>query len=69
MDDREPTHASLSDRDHWDAMAAAMDLSIEGQRLIAHEIAWEARWLWQKGMGWARGLTSVAGWWKAAPPA
>ena len=36
---------------HWDMYAQAMDLTIEGQRLIAQEIVHEMRLLWRAAAG------------------
>ena len=43
---------------HWDVYARTMDLTIEGQRLIAQEIVHEARLLWRVAAGWARDMTA-----------
>jgi hypothetical protein len=38
----------MNETDFWTNYARAMELSIEGNRLIAHEIADLARSLWQR---------------------
>lgn len=43
---------------HWDMCAQAMDLTIEGQRLIAQEIVHELRLLWRAAPGWARDMAA-----------
>lgn len=37
----------LKDRDHWEGLALSLDLTIEGQRLIAQEILWEMKAVWR----------------------
>jgi hypothetical protein len=40
--------------EHWEMFAEAMDLTIEGHRLIAEEIGYEARLLWRGAVSWLR---------------
>jgi hypothetical protein len=47
MIDSERPDDGTTDRDHWDIFAESMDLTIEGHRLIAQEIGYEARLLWR----------------------
>jgi hypothetical protein len=49
-----PEHAN---DDHWEVFAQAMDLTIEGHRLIAEEIGHEVRWLWRAAVSWLREVT------------
>ena len=42
------------DRDHWENLALAMELTIEGQRLIAQDLAYEAKALGRRVVGWFR---------------
>ncbi len=49
MADRDP-----ADRDHWEVYAESIDLTIEGHRLIAQEIGYEARLLWRNIVSWLR---------------
>ena len=56
-------------RDHWDEFAEAMDLTIEGHRLIAQEIAYELRLLWRGVRGRLRYLGYPATRPDALPPA
>jgi hypothetical protein len=42
--------ANMYEPDFWARSAEAMELSIEGNRLIAHEIAGLVRRLWQRAM-------------------
>ena len=60
MDDRdspriEPTR-DTPNGDHWEMFADAMDLTIEGHRLIAQEIGYEARMLWRGTVSWLRDM-------------
>jgi hypothetical protein len=48
-----------ADHDHWDMFAESVDLTIEGHRLIAEEIIYEARLLCRAAMTWLRDLTGV----------
>ena len=41
MDDREFANRDQPNGDHWEMFADAMDLTIEGHRLIAREIGYE----------------------------
>lgn len=60
MDDRENPHIQpigpTPNGDHWEMFADAMDLTIEGHRLIAQEIGYEARLLWRGMVGWLRDM-------------
>ncbi len=55
MTDRDKTEA-----DHWDVFAEAMDLTIEGHRLIAQEIVYEMKLLWRGTVAWLRDLAGTA---------
>lgn len=44
---------------HWETCAQAMDLTIEGQRLIAQEIGCEMRLAWRAVAGWAHDVTGL----------
>jgi hypothetical protein len=60
MPKREP-----EDQDHRELFAHSMDLSIEGYRLIAHEIGHEMEALWRAARSWWRGLLARR---RDAPP-
>ena len=42
--------------DHWEMFAEAMDLTIEGHRLIAQEIIYEVTLLWRGIVSWLRNM-------------
>jgi hypothetical protein len=68
MRDRELTNHDQPNGDHWEMFADAMDLTIEGHRLIAQEIGHEAKLLWRGAVSWLRdvaGLTHRRG---STPP-
>ncbi len=54
MDDRDLPELHHATEDHWDVYAEALDLTIEGHRLIAQEIGYEAKLLWRGAMSWLR---------------
>ncbi len=73
MHDRDPEHWHPADvdpahEDHWEIFAQAMDLSIEGHRLIAQEIVYEAKLLWRAAMARGRALFSGAARRRPSPP-
>jgi hypothetical protein len=41
----DPSNRDPADRDHWAAFAEALELTIEGRRLIAEELLLEAKLL------------------------
>ena len=45
--------------DHWAMFADAMDLTIEGHRLIAQEIIYESKVLWRGATSWLRGTAGT----------
>ncbi len=47
------TPRTAREGDYWDGVAASLELSIEGQRLLVAEIAQEIRLLWQRATAWA----------------
>jgi hypothetical protein len=61
--DRNPANG-----DHWEMFAEAMDLTIEGHRLIAQEIAYEAKLLWRGTVSWVRDMTAVTFRRRSSPP-
>jgi hypothetical protein len=63
MNDREP-----DDRDHWEMMVESMDLTIEGHRLIANEIAYETKALWRGLVNKANDLMSLLARRRSSPP-
>jgi hypothetical protein len=54
--------------DHWDMFAEAMDLTIEGHRLIAQEIVFETKLLWRGAVAWARDLRGATARGRSSPP-
>ena len=64
MSDREPAN-----QDHWEMFAESMDLTIEGHRLIAQEIIYEAKLLWRGTMSWLRDLSGPGAPRQPSPPA
>ena len=60
MNQRDPASSNQGDLDHWDMFADAMDLTIEGHRLIAEEIVYEAKLLWRAVVSWLRDLVGAA---------
>jgi hypothetical protein len=58
-----------SDLDHWEMFADAMDLTIEGHRLIAQEIAFEAKALWRMLARRFRDAATIAMRRRSSPPA
>jgi hypothetical protein len=53
--------------DHWEMFAEAMDLTIDGHRLIAQEIVYESRLLWRGAVTWFRDLTGALTRGRASP--
>lgn len=47
MDNRDLTNRDEPHEDHWETFAVAMELTIEGHRLIAEEIGFELKMLWR----------------------
>ena len=68
MDDREFANRDQPNGDHWEMFADAMDLTIEGHRLIAREIGYEARLLWRGAVAWLRDVTGMTPRRGASPP-
>jgi hypothetical protein len=62
---RDPDRANL---DHWEMYAEATDLTIEGHRLIAQEIAFEAKLLWRGALSRLRGMAGVVPRRRSIPP-
>jgi hypothetical protein len=70
MDDRDPrTTRDPAHDDHWDVFAEAMDLTIEGHRLIAEEIVYEAKLLWRNAMAWLPDIGGMMAKRRPTPPA
>jgi hypothetical protein len=73
MHDRDPEHwhpasGDHANDDHWEAFAEAMDLTIEGHRLIAQEIGYEGKLVWRAIVGWWRGMSSAVTRRRTSPP-
>jgi hypothetical protein len=62
--DQDPMGQDPMVQDHWEIFAEAMDLTIEGHRLIAEEIIYEAKLAWTTAVSWLRGLAGMT----ASPP-
>jgi hypothetical protein len=74
MHEHDPEHwqSAPEDRpndDHWAMFAEAMDLTIEGHRLIAQEIVYETKVAWRGMVGRLRALTGTAARRRSSPPA
>jgi hypothetical protein len=67
MHDRDPQ--DHPNDDHWAMFADAMDLTIEGHRLIAQEIVFETKMLWRGMVGRVRTLTRTPARRRSSPPA
>jgi hypothetical protein len=68
MDERDITPRNPEGGDHWDVYAEAMDLTIEGHRLIAQEIIYEVTLLWRGTVSWVRGAVAAAPRRGSSPP-
>ena len=69
MDERDlETDRDQPNGDHWEMFAEAMDLTIEGHRLIAQEIGYEAGLLWRGATAWLRDWVGMASRGGSAPP-
>jgi len=69
MDDRYRPDWEEANEDHWDSFAVAMELTIEGHRLIAEEIGFELRLLWRGATVWLRELAGTLLRRRSSPPA
>jgi hypothetical protein len=58
----------MHESNFWASYAEAMELSVEGNRLIAREIAELARGLWQRAVRSFDGLIHGAGQHRHLPP-
>jgi len=65
MDERGLLDRDTARDDHWDTFAEAMDLTIEGHRLIADEIAYETKLLWRGAIAWVRDMLGAT---HSSPP-
>jgi hypothetical protein len=61
-------NADMRESDFWNNYAEAMELSIEGNRLIAREIADLLRGLWQRAARALDGMTNGTGQHRHLPP-
>jgi hypothetical protein len=69
MNDRDlPDPHQEEDADHWGMFAEAMDLTIEGHRLIAQEIVYEVKLAWRGCVSWLRGVIGMTSRRRASPP-
>jgi hypothetical protein len=68
MHDSDPARPEHAQDDHWEMFADAMDLTIEGHRLIAEEIGFELKLLWRGTVSWLREIGGVMTRRHTAPP-
>jgi hypothetical protein len=68
MHERDPDERDPTELDHWEMFADAMDLTIEGHRLIAQEIGYEAKALWRGIVSWLREMTGNTSRRRSSPP-
>jgi hypothetical protein len=61
-------NADMRESDFWNNYAEAMELSVEGNRLIAREIAGLFRGLWQRAARALDGVAHGAGQHRHLPP-
>jgi hypothetical protein len=68
LPDPDQQYGDRENGDHWEMFAEAMDLTIEGHRLIAQEIVYEAKLAWRNGTDWLRGLIGMTSRRGSSPP-
>jgi hypothetical protein len=68
MEDRERPIREKAQEDHWETFAVAMELTIEGHRLIAEEIGFELKLLWRGAAIWLRELIEMLPRRRSSPP-
>lgn len=68
MNDRDVTERTQANEDHWEMFAEAMDLTIEGHRLIAQEIGHEVTLLWRRAVSWVRDMIGTTTRGRSVPP-
>jgi hypothetical protein len=68
MENRELPIWDEAHEDHWETFAVAMELTIEGHRLIAEEIGFEAKSLWRAAMSWFRERIEMLPRRRSSPP-
>ena len=56
-------------RDYWDRQAVFMELTIEGQRLIAQGLVCEMKGLWRRTRQAVLNVADVMNRWRPLPPA
>jgi len=69
MIDHDPFDRDHANDDHWEMFAEAMDLTIEGHRLIAEEIGHEAKLAWRRMVTWLRDMIGATTRRRSSPPA
>ena len=62
------TNRGPAQEDHWEIFAETMDLTIEGHRLIAQEIVYEAKLLWRNGVSWLLDIGGAMARRRPSPP-
>jgi len=68
MDNRDLTNRDEPQEDHWETFAVAMELTIEGHRLIAEEIGFELKFLWRAATSGLRELIELLPRRRSSPP-
>jgi hypothetical protein len=68
MDNRDVPIGDEAAEDHWESFAVAMELTIEGHRLIAEEIGFELKLLWRGVAGWLHDLVEMLPRRRSSPP-
>jgi hypothetical protein len=68
MDNRDLTNRDEPQEDHWETFAVAMELTIEGHRLIAEEIGFELKLLWRGAITWLREWVEMLPRRRSSPP-
>jgi hypothetical protein len=68
MDNRDVTDRNRAHDDHWETFAVAMELTIEGHRLIAEEIGFELKLLWRSAASLMSELLDMLPRRRSSPP-
>jgi hypothetical protein len=68
MDNRDVADRNRAHDDHWETFAVAMELTIEGHRLIAEEIGFELKLLWRSTASFMNELIDMLPRRRSSPP-
>jgi len=68
MDNRDVPIRDEAHEGHWESFAVAMELTIEGHRLIAEEIGFELKLLWRGAAAWLHELVEMLPRRRSSPP-